>query len=265
VEEPDQVDPGELGSRAGPPAASRSGPGSTPFSDLEARSQERLAAIMHEQVPEVFRANRVIEQQTGYSSEIGKNMMIDVLSHLGTLAQRGGTLTAEQQASQLTKIEEHLRRALIEHPEEVLRNRIVDVEERWLVYQREAFPYREQGTLPNAPRHQDLEEMRQRIQVLLESARSKKPAETTWDETLTAAAEMTEAAALTSGLADKLEQCIGAAQDRRREDARHRGTVIRWAVAIVVAVALALGGYFAGKSGEPNDTPQKQTPAPSTP
>ena len=97
------------------------------------------------QIPEVFRATRVIEQTTGYTSEIGKNMMVDVLAHLGTLAQRSDELTPQQQASQITKIEEHLRRAVLEHPEEVVRNRIVDVEERWLTDQAEVFPLREGG------------------------------------------------------------------------------------------------------------------------
>jgi hypothetical protein len=234
-----------------------------PFSDLDDRSQERLAEIMRVQVPEVFRATRVIEQETGYSSEIGKNMMVDVLSHLGTLAERGVGLDPEQQANQLAKIEEHLRRALIEHPEEVIRNRIVDVGERWLVYQREAYPYRQQGTLPNAPRHQELEEDRQRIQVLLEAARSKKPAETTWDETLTAAAEMSQAAKLTRELADKLEQCIGAAQERRRDDRRARNNVIRWTIGIIVSIALAGGAYLLGRSQDDSSTTSKQhQPAP---
>ena len=243
-----------------PPALSH------PWAELEPRIQERLASILRVQIPEVFRANRVIEQKTGYTSDIGKNMMVDVLSHLGTLAERAGTLDPEQQASQVTKIEEHLRRSLIEHPEEVLRNRIVDVEERWLVYQREAFPYREAGTLPNAPRHRDLEEMRQRIDLLLESARAKKPEETTWDETLTVAAEMTEAAHLTRDLADKLEQCIGAAQEVRRANERaaeqkkqHRWNAARWAIGIVVAIALAVGSYVVGTT---KDDPK---PAPTTP
>jgi hypothetical protein len=231
-----------------------------PWSELEPRNQERLAEILRVQLPEVFRANRVIEQKTGYSSEIGKNMMIDVLSHLGTLAQRAHELTPEQQASQLSKIEEHLRRALLEHPEEVIRNRIADVDDRWGVYQREAFPYREQGTLPNAPRHQELEEIRERIRLLLESGRSKKPDETTWDETLTAAAEMTEAAELTGDLADKLEQCIGAAQERRRANDVEGRTGRRWRIGLVVTIILAVigivGSYFIGKATD--DEPDRQ-------
>ncbi len=252
----------------------------SPWAHLATRNQSRLAAVMCEQVPEVFRANRVIEQQTGYVSEIGRNMMVDVLSHLGTLAV-GVDLNEEQQASQLAKIEEHLRRALLEHPEEVVRDRTVDVEERWLVYQREAFPYRENGTLPNAPRHRELEEIRARIHTLLEQGRSKKPQETTWEESLTAAADITKAAALTNELADKLEQCIGAAQERRRAEERdaetrqraadqevasrkdRRMSTARWAIGIVVSLAIATGGYFLGKADKAEPEAAGSPPPPA--
>jgi hypothetical protein len=238
-----------------------------PWGHLSPANQRRLATILSVQVPEVFRANRVIERETGYASEIGRNMMVDVLSHLGTLAA-GTHLDHTQQASQLAKIEEHLRRALLEHPEEVVRDRTVDVEERWLTYQREAFPYREQGTLPNAPRHRELEEMRSRIHTLLESGRSKKPDETTWEESLTAAADITQAATLTNELADKLEQCVGAAQERRRADERDLATQraarwsgARWAAGIAVTVGLAIGSYVVGRSDRP-DPPPSATPSP---
>jgi ppGpp synthetase/RelA/SpoT-type nucleotidyltranferase len=149
-----------------------------PFEYLESVNHRRLARIMTEYVPEVSRLNRIIEQRTGYQSEIGRNMMVDVLSHLGTLASRQD-LTPEQQATQLSKIEEHLRRAIIEHPEEVVRERIVEVAKLWSEYQREAYAYREQGVLRGVPRHQDLEESRKRIDVLMESVRKVKPDETT--------------------------------------------------------------------------------------
>lgn len=175
----------------------------------------------------MFKANRVIEQRTGYSSEIARNMMVDVLAHLGTLSA-GKHLTELEQASQPAKIEEHLHRALVEHPEEVIRNRIGDVDERWSMYEREAFPFREKGTLTGVPLHRELEEARRRIDSLLEASRSRKPEESTWEETLTSAAEMPEAAHLTRELANKLEQCIGKAQQLRAERASRRRTSLQW-------------------------------------
>jgi hypothetical protein len=228
-----------------------------PFAYLDENNHQRLARVLCEHVPEVFRLNRVIEQRTGYSSEIGRNMLVDVLSHLGTLASRHD-LTAAEQATQLSKIEEHLRRAIIEHPEEVVRNRIVDVRERWAEYQRVAFVYREEGMLRGVPRHQELEEMRERIDVLMESARSTKPDETSWEESVSAAASMTEAAHLTAELADKLEQCIGEAHRITRErerDAtatrRERRSVALWIIGILVAIGLATGGgYMLGRNSQ---------------
>jgi hypothetical protein len=216
-----------------------------PFSHLEQKNHERLAHVLCTRIPEVFRLNRIIERRTGYSSEIGKNMLVDVLSHLGTLASRHD-LTSEEQATQLSKIEEHLRRAIIEHPEEVVRNRTVDVHELWAEYQREAYVYRERGLLRGVPRHQELEELRTRVDFLMEAARSTKPDETSWDDSLTAAADMTEAASLVAELADKLEVCIGEAKrvtkDREREGRdeirdttatrRDRKSIVLWVIAV---------------------------------
>ncbi len=235
-----------------------------PFSHLEKRNHERLAHVLCTRIPEVFRLNRIIERRTGYSSEIGQNMLVDVLSHLGTLASRHD-LTPEQQATQLSKIEEHLRRAIIEHPEEVVRDRTVDVHDLWAEYQREAYVYREQGFLRGVPRHQELEELRTRIDLLMEAARSTKPDETSWDESLTAAADMTEAASLVAELADKLEACIGEAKrvtkDRDREAAdaardatathRDRKATVLWGIALLVALGLFFaGGLLVGGSDQ---------------
>jgi hypothetical protein len=232
-----------------------------PFAYLEAANHQRLARVMSEYVPEVFRLNRIIEQRTGYQSEIGRNMMVDVLSHLGTLASRQD-LAPDEQATQLSKIEEHLRRAIIEHPEEVIRERIVEVSQLWAEYQREAYAYRDEGVLRGVPRHKELDEMRKRIDVLMESARSVKPDETSWEESRNAAASMTEAAHLTGDLADKLEQCIGAALriTKEREQANldtrrdHKSTKL-WVIALGIAFLLAGGGYVLGKSDAPSPHP----------
>src|SRR5690349_16265648 len=95
--------------------------GSYPWGHLTPANRERLGTVLSEHVTYVFKANRVIEQRTGYSSEIARNMMVDVLAHLATLSS-SQHLTESEQASQIAKIEEHLHRAIVEHPEEVIRN-----------------------------------------------------------------------------------------------------------------------------------------------
>jgi hypothetical protein len=231
------------------------------FGHLTEDNRTRLRLVLSEHLPEVFELDRIIEQKTGYASEICKNMKIDVLSHLATLAKRQHELDHDQQASQLAKIEEHLRRAIVEHPEEVLRNRIVDIEDAWVEYQQVAFTYRERDQLHGVPRHQELEELRQRIAAHLESARSTKPDETTWEESITAAAQVTEGADLASDLADKLNQCIGEAK-RLRKAEEEKAVVARtdrrrWVLGIIAAAMIAagsvLGGYLLGKGS--NDSP----------
>lgn len=246
------------------PAQPQEGDADDPWAHLTIENRQRLTTALRERVNEVFRANRVIEQRTGYTSAIARQMLVDVLSHLAVLAQ-DTSLTPIQQASQLAKIEEHLHRAMIEHPEEVIRNRIVDVEERWAEYERVAFPLREDKLLTGVPLHRELEEDRARIASLLESARSKKPQEVTWDETLTAAAEMTEAAHLTRELADKLEKCIGKAADVREQ----RSNRNRWRIGVAVAVALAIcsstASYFIGRANSDSDAPPTTTSTTSAP
>jgi hypothetical protein len=244
------------------------------FGDLTEDNRRRLRAILSEQLPEVFELDRIIEQKTGYASEICKQMKIDVLSHLATLAKRQHELDHDQQASQLAKIEEHLRRAIVEHPEEVLRNRIADIEEAWVVYQQEAFIYREKNELHGVPRHKELEELRLRINAHLEAARKTKPDETTWDESLDAAAQVTEGADLASDLADKLNQCIGEARRLRRAEeeaaaatqthSNERRTdkkrfVIGIAAAAIIAVGSVFGAYFLGKGASDSPAAGHQT------
>lgn len=224
------------------------------FHALTPKNQERLLEILSQHLPEAIAADRIIEQKTGYSSEICRNMKADVLAHLAILAERQAELNEDQQASQLAKIEEHLRRAIVEHPEEVLRNRIVEVEELWIEYQRVAVPFRTNNQLHEVPRHKELEELRHRIDALMDSARQTKPDETTWEESLTAAANMTQAADLASELADKLQQCIGKGHQLINTQARDKADKKRWGIGVLVAIAMALvtlfGGYLLGKGSD---------------
>lgn len=230
------------------------------FHGLAPKNQKRLLVILSTHLPEAITADRVIEQKTGYTSEIARNMKADVLAHLAILAERQHELDEDQQASQLAKIEEHLRRAIVEHPEEVLRDRIGDVAELWKEYQREAVPLRTANELHEAPRHKELETIRQRIDVLMDAAREAKPDETTWEQSLAAAAEMTEAADLASDLADKLHQCIGIAHKVDEGKGHRRDERRRWRIGIAVAIVLTvlslLGGYLIGRDSN-SDSPSE--------
>jgi hypothetical protein len=234
-----------------------------PWDHLTPENEARLATILKEQVTEVFKLIRVIEHETGYTCEIGRNNLNDALSHMGTLALRDG-LDAVGQASQLSKIEEHIRRAVIEHPEEVVRDRLGKIRDRWLDYERECYPYRETGTLSGAPRHDELEELRARIAKHLETARSQKPDEATWEESLDAAAAATQAAHLAVELADKLEQSIGIAQNLRRQEELDRKSRRRWRIGLVLAVLLAVGGFVAGRLTDEDTSSTKTVTSPAS-
>jgi hypothetical protein len=240
-------------------------PNTQVFGDLTPDNRARLQVILRQHLPEVFELDRIIEQKTGYASEICKNMKIDVLSHLATLAKRQHELSHDEQASQLAKIEEHLHRAIIEHPEEVLRNRIVDIEKAWDEYMQEAYTLRASNELNGVPRHRELEDLRKRIGAHLEAARRTKPDETSWEESLDASAQVTKGADLASELADKLNQCVGEARRvRERKKDRARGTA-QWAIGILVVIFIGVGGYFVGRGdGGSEDEPAKQGKA-STP
>lgn len=233
------------------------------WAGLEPEHARRLQDLLAAELPEVFRANRIIEQQTRYVSEAGRNNLVDALSHIGTLAERGSELNSRQQAAQVAKIEEHLRRAMMEAPEEVVRARLADIAKRWDEYQREAAPYRRAGTLRGVPRHSELEGLRERIDQLMEEARSKKRDETSWEEWRAAAAHMTEAADLSKELADELEQCIGEALRMTRDRQRERKSNRQWLIGILIAIALTVGSYLLGQATTPDtETPQRTQPAP---
>lgn len=218
----------------------------SPFAHLAEENAIRLDAVLRVHIAEVFRLTRLIESKTGYVSEIGRHNLNDALAHLSVLADPA--LTSVHQASQLSKIEEHLRRVIVEHPEEVVRDRLGNVWELWSEYERECYSYRAGDGLGTAPRHEELEDLRNRIFVLLENARRAKPSESSWEEAIEAAADATQAADLAIELANKLNQCIGMAKNLGRDTRRFRINAAIAVVAIVIAAAVA---YAVGSHANP--------------
>lgn len=224
------------------------------WAGLRPDNAARLEELLAIELPEVFKANRIIEQQTGYISEAGRNNLVDALSHIGTLAERGAQLSPRQQAAQVAKIEEHFRRAMMEAPEEVVRACLVDIKQTWVEYQREAGPYRRNGTLRGVPKHSELEQLRKRIDLLMEEARAHKRDETSWEDWRNAAAHMTEAVEVAKELADKLEQCIGEATRMNGDTRRDKKSVRLAVVSIAAGIAIAAVFYLLGQANSPSET-----------
>ncbi len=186
-------------------------PSAAPFWDeFATATQIELATILQIKIPEVLRAIRFVEHRTGYASQISRSMMVDVLGHLSVLAAGAGELSPKQQIALLTKMDQHLSRALIEHPAEVVRVRLEEVSRSWSLYQSEVMPIRgRDDALPGVPPHSAMEELRERIGGLLDAAREANPVERSWEETMAIAADMTEAAHVAARLEDQLLQAIG--------------------------------------------------------
>lgn len=238
-----------------------------PWSHLCPAVQKRLDLILRIFLPDVFEVQLITEEISGFTSVIGQNNLADALSHMTTLAT-DTSLDEEQQATQCAKIEEHLKRVMIEHPEEVTRDRMGVIRDRWLEYERTCYPLRSSGGLVDAPGHEHMNQLRNGIETLLVNARKRKADEATWDDAKKAAAYSSKAAKDAIELADSLERCIGMAAKEKRESNQQRNLVLRWGVTLLVTIAIGVGGYVIGSQvedtaskGEPNQ-PRVSSPKP---
>lgn len=245
-----------------------------PFDHLTPENQLRLRHILAVRVENVHTAIRGAETQTRFESSIGRVNLNEAFSHVAELAANT-SLSHEEQASHLADIEDHLRRAVMEHPEQVLREKLAQLDELWERYLLEAREYRERKAMIGVPYHSELEDDRQEIEALMEEVRAGKTSRREWDDTLDLAAKMTKAAGIARRLDDKLRQCIGAARQLKEEDSDKRGDARRgwWSVRIaaaglLAAVVFGVGGFLWGKSESSSDrtkastTPAKTTKAP---
>lgn len=203
---------------------------------------EDLLALLRERLLTIYKAHRLQEQQTGFVSRAAMHNLVDVLAHIGTLAQKADTLNFKQQGAHVVNIEDHLRRAAMEAQEDLVRFRLGDeLAPKWTEQQRVAGPLRETGELRGVPTQDSLEALRQRIDSHIEAGRSRKP-DATWEEWLDGAGEFKAAAELANELSDKLEVCIGAAQRIYVEKDRDK-KYLRYAIAgMVVSFLVGVGG-----------------------
>ncbi len=176
------------------------------FDHLTADNRRRLRHILATRVVDVHNAIRGAETQTHLESSIGRVNLNEAFSHVGELASNTD-LSAVDQASHLADIEDHLRRAVMEHPEQVVRGKIVEIEERWEEYLLDARSYRETKAMLGVPYHSELEDDRENIEALVNEARGMKTSRMEWDATLDIAAKLTDAARVARKLDDKLVQC----------------------------------------------------------
>lgn len=202
---------------------------------------ERTFGLLREKLPLVFAANRYFEEQTGIHNEAGNNNLIDAFSHLATLVEKADVLSPDEQRDQVTHLEDHLRRSMMEAFEQVLKQRLGDVAERWDDYITEVRPLVIRGELPGLASETELGRLRRRIKVRLERARASKR-ETTWEDWERGTEELVEACDYVEQLETKLMDGIAAAAAHRRDT---KGWRIGW-LGIAIGTVIGVAGIAAG-------------------
>jgi hypothetical protein len=176
----------------------------------------RLVRMLREKYPRVLEANRFFEEETGWDNEPGGNNLVDVLSHIGTLFEEAPNLSEDRQRDQVTLIEDHLRRSMMESWEQLLDFRLGEVDKLWDEYLQEARPLQETGELRGSPTAQQLDRMRRRYKSCLDRGRAAKR-KADWDGWERGTEAFIEACKIATELYEGVEQSIAAARQHRAD------------------------------------------------
>lgn len=201
---------------------------------------ERVFFLLREKLPLVLAANRYFEEQTGIHNEAGNNNLLDAFSHLATLVEKASELTPEEQRDQVTHLEDHLRRSMMEAFEQVLKQRLGDVARRWDEYLAEVRPLVLREELPGVATEAELNRLRRRVKVRLDRARASKR-DTTWEAWQRGTEELVEACDYVEQLETRLREGLAAAASHRRDK---KGWRIGW-LGIAIGAFIGVGGTVA--------------------
>lgn len=178
----------------------------------------RLAWLMRTKYARVLEANRRFEEETNFNNKIGAYNLADALSHIGTIFEKAEDLDLAQQRAQVTLIEDHLRRSMMEAWEQMhvfQVGRIDQLEEEQ--YLPEVKPLIEQGLAFGAPAAEEIEKLRAQCNDRVHRARATKR-EVDWDEWEKGTDLLIEACELASRMRKVMQESIAAAQQYRREE-----------------------------------------------
>jgi hypothetical protein len=202
---------------------------------------QRLAEILGSQLSDVFAKHREIEAATHTKNNIGRQNLVEGLAHIGVLFQRAGDLDRDRQLEQVSFIEDHFRRVMMESFEGEV---YAIIEEIWDSasgasvggkYDTFAAPLIRQGKLLG---HVTPEEVKERFGAISEqvvSARKAKVAHSGWSAWKEASDELKSAATSVKVLAREMGAAADAAGSMRT--AKHR-----WLFGIGLSLLLFLGG-----------------------
>lgn len=196
---------------------------------------ERVLVLLRERLPDVFKANRFFEEQTGFHNEAGTNNLVDALSHFSTLIENAEELGPIGQAEQVAMLEDHLRRSMMEAFEQLLKFRLAEVAQLWERHLVEVEPLlaRRDG-LPEATTSAELLAKREQIAKLMDIGwRSKRMID--WSDWEEGTGALAEACDLTAELQFELEAGLAAAARDTRIRRQH------FLVGCLLLLALGVG------------------------
>jgi hypothetical protein len=211
---------------------------------------ERVFLLLREKLPLVLEANRYFEEETGIHNEAGNNNLVDALSHLSTLVQEAPQLDDNEQRDQVTHLEDHLRRSMMEAFEQVVKLRLGDLAELWEEHMSVARPLIASGDVRGVAGIDELDRLRRRMKTQLDDGRATKR-ETTWEAWQRGTDHLVEACRLSDELRDSLEEGVAAAKAKRNE--REAAATARWGLrlgwagigaTVVTTIMGIIGGYL---------------------
>jgi hypothetical protein len=207
---------------------------------------ERVFWLLREKFPRVLEANRYFEEETGLHNEAGQNNIVDAFSHLATLVENAPELSPEEQRDQVTHLEDHLRRSMMEAFEQVVKERLGLLARLWDEHVKIAGPLLTRGELRGVAGYDELWRLRRRLAGHLDKGRASKRA-VNWDSWEQGTDELVQACAIADDLHGKLEQGIAAAVAYDETKTGLRLGRVGIVVTIVISfVCLALG-YLIGQ------------------
>lgn len=208
-----------------------------PIAGIYAHHLDRLLKLLRERLPLVLESHWYFEDQTGYYNETGAHNLSDALSHIGTLAERAPQLSDREQGEQITQIEDHLRRSMMEGFESVVDSFLASTRnECWAEYILSVSPLVGKGKLAGASSSQELAAYQRRIERLQRDGRAKKRG-TSWEEFEEGAGAFREAADAARELHDRLAHDIALARQYRRDRRNLRLAILGITATVILGVA----------------------------
>ncbi|MGZ8755231.1 MAG: hypothetical protein ACXW15_08590 [Acidimicrobiia bacterium] len=193
-----------------------------PQTNLHPDALARLVPILGTHLLDVFSKHREIESKAKTKNVIGRQNLVEALSHISVLFQQAPTFDRDEQLEQVAYIEDHLRRVMMEAFELATYDAIADLIDNEFgpslerQYYRRVAPLIRIGKLQG---HITPAQYEKRFKDILEqcvSARKAKNADGDWDAWNTASTDLQNATIAVGDLKREVRAAIDAAHESWR-------------------------------------------------